>query len=79
VFLRWGESDDTPGLKLTAADQQFMRRAGQKLVRLEQAFGECRDGMLEPQRHLVSGELEDHPENNAAHIADPATKQKTYP
>jgi hypothetical protein len=62
-------------LKLTAPEKRLMRGLGQKLMRLKQAFGEGVYGMLKPQRHLVSGELEDDPENNAAHVCNPTVKQ----
>jgi hypothetical protein len=75
VFLRWVKRDDTSRLKLAALDQQLVRGLDHELVGFKQAFGEVGDGMLEPQRHLVSGELEDHPENNAAHVPAATTKQ----
>jgi hypothetical protein len=75
VFLRWFKRHNAANLEMAATGQCLMGWLGQKLMRLKQAFGEVGDGVLEPQRHLVSGELEDDPENNAAHVPAATTKQ----
>jgi hypothetical protein len=75
VFLRWFKRHNAANLELAATDQCLMGWLGQKLMRLKQAFGKVGDGMLEPQRHLVSWELKDDPENNAAHVCNPTVKQ----